>query len=113
VCLPTSPYIFLHLPISPYISLYLVHQARGRDDLNAITGSLFKPGPYKPLMPKGKGLFDPKAIERTMVQVINPNPNLNPTCVSLHLRYISRVARGSSRARTSSSPTSTTPQERR
>lgn len=43
-------------------------EARGRDDLNAITGNLFKPGPYKPLMPKGKGLFDPKAIERTMVQ---------------------------------------------
>jgi hypothetical protein len=47
-------------------------EARGRDDLNAITGNLFKPGPYKPLMPKGKGLFDPKAIERTMVQVPPP-----------------------------------------
>ena len=43
-------------------------QARGRDDLNSITGNIFRPGPYKPLMPKGEGLFDPKAIERTMVQ---------------------------------------------
>ena len=38
-------------------------KARGRDDLNEITGSLFKPGPYKPLMPTG-----PKAMERTFVQ---------------------------------------------
>jgi len=43
-------------------------EARGRDDLNSITGNLFSPGPYVPLMPKGKGLFDPRAIERTMVQ---------------------------------------------
>ena len=33
---------------------------RGRDDLNAITGSLFKPGIYKPMMPK--------TIEATLVQ---------------------------------------------
>ena len=43
-------------------------KARGRDDLNSITGNLFSPGPYVPLMPKGNGLFDPKAMERTMVQ---------------------------------------------
>ena len=43
-------------------------QKRGRDDLNAITGNPFKPGPYVPLMPKGESLFDTKAIERTMVQ---------------------------------------------
>lgn len=42
--------------------------ARGRGDLNAITGNLFKPGPYKPLMPPSKGLFDQTAIEKTMVQ---------------------------------------------
>ena len=41
---------------------------RGKADLDAITGSIFKPGPYVPLMPKGNGLFDPKAIEKTMVQ---------------------------------------------
>mmetsp|Transcript_6791 Transcript_6791/g.10319 ORF Transcript_6791/g.10319 Transcript_6791/m.10319 type:complete len:118 (+) Transcript_6791:464-817(+) len=33
---------------------------RGRDDLNGITGSLFKPGIYKPMMPK--------TIEATLVQ---------------------------------------------
>lgn len=38
-------------------------QARGRDDLNAVVGSLFKPGIYTPLMPKG-----PKAMDRTFVQ---------------------------------------------
>lgn len=38
-------------------------QKRGRDDLNAVVGSLFKPGIYKPLMPRG-----PKAMERTFVQ---------------------------------------------
>lgn len=43
-------------------------KARGRDDLNAVVGNLFKPGPYLPLMPKGKGLFDPKVVEKTMVQ---------------------------------------------
>ena len=43
-------------------------KARGRDDLNSITGNLFAPGPYVPLMPKGQGLFDPRAMERTMVQ---------------------------------------------
>jgi hypothetical protein len=43
-------------------------KARGRDDLNSITGNPFNPGPYVPLMPKGKGLFDPKVMERTMVQ---------------------------------------------
>ena len=41
---------------------------RGKDDLDSVVGSLFKPGPYKPLMPKGKGLFDPKAVEKTFVQ---------------------------------------------
>lgn len=43
-------------------------KARGRDDLNSITGNPFQPGPYTPLMPMGKSLFDPKAMERTMVQ---------------------------------------------
>lgn len=43
-------------------------EARGKQDLNSITGSLFKSGPYVPLMPKGKGLLDPRAIEKTMVQ---------------------------------------------
>lgn len=33
---------------------------RGRDDLNAITGNLFQPGPYKPLMPS--------TTEATLVQ---------------------------------------------
>lgn len=33
---------------------------RGRDDLNSVTGNLFKPGPYKPLMPN--------SIEATLVQ---------------------------------------------
>lgn len=33
---------------------------RGRDDLNSITGNLFLPGPYKPLMPKN--------MEATFVQ---------------------------------------------
>lgn len=35
-------------------------EERGKDDLNAITGSLFNPGIYKPLMPK--------SIEATLVQ---------------------------------------------
>lgn len=43
-------------------------KARGRTDLNSITGSVFKPGPYKPLMPTGNGLFDPRVMEKTMVQ---------------------------------------------
>lgn len=43
-------------------------KTRGRDDLNAITGNPFAPGPYVPLMPKGNGIFDPTVIERTMVQ---------------------------------------------
>jgi len=38
-------------------------KARGRDDLNSVVGSLFKPGIYTPLMPKG-----PKAMDRTFVQ---------------------------------------------
>lgn len=38
-------------------------KARGRDDLNAVVGGLFKPGIYKPLMPQG-----PKAMDRTFVQ---------------------------------------------
>jgi len=43
-------------------------KARGRKDLNAVVGRPFRPGPYVPLMPKGNGLFDPKVMERTMVQ---------------------------------------------
>ena len=39
---------------------------RGRDDLNAITGSLFNPGIYKPLMPKGSTMQ--RTFEQTMVQ---------------------------------------------
>lgn len=35
-------------------------ETRGRDDLNAITGNLFKPGIYKPMMPK--------TVEATLVQ---------------------------------------------
>jgi len=35
-------------------------EARGRDDLNAITGNLFKPGIYKPMMPS--------TVEATLVQ---------------------------------------------
>lgn len=38
-------------------------KTRGREDLNAIVGSLFKPGIYTPLMPKGA-----KAMDRTFVQ---------------------------------------------
>lgn len=37
--------------------------ARGKQDLDSVVGGLFKPGPYKPLMPTG-----PKAMERTFVQ---------------------------------------------
>ena len=43
-------------------------KVRGREDLNSITGNLFSPGPYVPLMPKGEGLFDPRVMEKTMVQ---------------------------------------------
>lgn len=43
-------------------------ERRGRADLDSITGSLFAPGPYKPLMPKGNGLFDARAVEKTLVQ---------------------------------------------
>lgn len=43
-------------------------EARGKGDLDAITGTLFARGPYKPLLPKGKTLFDPRAIEKTLVQ---------------------------------------------
>ena len=39
---------------------------RGRDDLNAVTGNLFNPGPYKPLMPKGSSWQ--RSMEQTMVQ---------------------------------------------
>jgi len=35
-------------------------EARGKDDLNAITGNLFKPGIYKPMMPS--------TVEATLVQ---------------------------------------------
>lgn len=43
-------------------------EERGKADLDAITGTLFARGPYKPLMPKGRTLFDPRAIEKTLVQ---------------------------------------------
>jgi len=36
---------------------------RGRDDLNAVVGRPFKPGIYKPLMPKGAN-----AAQRAFVQ---------------------------------------------
>ena len=39
---------------------------RGRDDLNAVTGNLFNPGPYKPLMPKASTMR--RSMEQTMVQ---------------------------------------------
>ncbi|KAH8046968.1 prostaglandin-F synthase [Aureococcus anophagefferens] len=42
------------------------HQERGRDDLNAVTGNLFNPGPYKPLMPKASTMR--RSMEQTMVQ---------------------------------------------
>ncbi len=41
-------------------------QARGKADLDAITGSLFKPGIYTPLMPKGSTMT--RSMEKTMVQ---------------------------------------------
>jgi len=43
-------------------------EQRGKEDLDKITGNLFNRGPYKPLMPKGKSLFDMRAIEKTLVQ---------------------------------------------
>ena len=39
---------------------------RGKADLDAITGSLFKPGIYTPLMPKGSTMT--RSMEKTMVQ---------------------------------------------
>ena len=39
---------------------------RGKKDLDAITGSLFKPGIYTPLMPKGSTMT--RSMEKTMVQ---------------------------------------------
>ena len=41
-------------------------EARGKKDLDAITGSLFKPGIYTPLMPKGSTMT--RSMEKTMVQ---------------------------------------------
>ena len=41
-------------------------KARGKKDLDAITGSLFKPGIYTPLMPKGSTMT--RSMEKTMVQ---------------------------------------------
>jgi len=41
-------------------------RARGRDDLNAVVGSLFRPGIYTPLMPTGS--TTQKTIEKTFVQ---------------------------------------------
>ena len=41
-------------------------KARGKADLDAITGSLFNPGIYKPLMPKGSTMT--RSVEKTMVQ---------------------------------------------
>lgn len=41
-------------------------KARGRDDLNTIVGSLFRPGIYTPLMPKGS--TTQRTIEKTFVQ---------------------------------------------
>ena len=39
---------------------------RGKADLDAITGSFFKPGIYTPLMPKGSTMT--RSMEKTMVQ---------------------------------------------
>ena len=39
---------------------------RGKKDLDAITGSLFKPGIYTPLMPKGSTMT--RSMAKTMVQ---------------------------------------------
>ena len=41
-------------------------KARGKKDLDAITGSLFNPGIYTPLMPKGSTMT--RSMEKTMVQ---------------------------------------------
>ena len=41
-------------------------KTRGKKDLDAITGSLFKPGIYTPLMPKGSTMT--RSMEKTMVQ---------------------------------------------
>jgi len=41
-------------------------KVRGRDDLNSIVGSLFRPGIFVPLMPKAS--TQQKTIEKTMVQ---------------------------------------------
>jgi hypothetical protein len=41
-------------------------KTRGRDDLNAVVGGLFKKGIYTPLMPKAS--TTQKTIEQTMVQ---------------------------------------------
>ena len=40
--------------------------SRGRDDLDAITGKPWSPGPYTPLMPKGSTLR--RGVEKTLVQ---------------------------------------------
>ena len=39
---------------------------RGRSDLDAVTGKPWAPGPYKPLMPKGKSMMS--GVEKTLVQ---------------------------------------------
>ena len=39
---------------------------RGKEDLDMIPGSLFNPGIYKPLMPKGSTMT--RSMEKTMVQ---------------------------------------------
>lgn len=41
-------------------------KARGRDDLNSIVGSLFRPGIYTPLMPKASTTA--RTVEQTFVQ---------------------------------------------
>lgn len=41
-------------------------KARGRDDLNAVVGGLFRPGIYTPLMPTGGS--NRKAMDKTFVQ---------------------------------------------
>ena len=40
--------------------------ARGRADLDQVTGKPWRPGPYKPLMPKGSTLR--RGVEKTLVQ---------------------------------------------
>ena len=86
---------------------------RGKKDLDAITGSLFKPGIYTPLMPKGSTMT--RSMEKTMVQggsfvfegdavCASVRPSVNPIVASRRWRGASHVL-----PRRSSSSTTTSP----